>query len=227
MRDSRSATLAEVVADSLRQALHDGVYQCGERLVELSIARDMHVSQNTARDALRILEQDGWVVKHPRYGVYVRTFSHDAALELYTLRGALERLALEWAMAEMSPANTLFLRHTLLAEAHMQTEIGNAYATREALLLFHNTIIRLAQKPQTADLLRRMHNQCRLLENLREAHMPRSNSEWREVLSQYRTLTEQIEQGQRRDARVTLYDLIMEDCHSLLPVVDMVPPGPA
>jgi DNA-binding GntR family transcriptional regulator len=50
------STLAESVADVLRHAIFQGAYLSGERLVELTIAQEMNVSQNTAREALRLLE---------------------------------------------------------------------------------------------------------------------------------------------------------------------------
>ena len=96
---SRTSTLSQIVADVLRQSLQDGVYKCGERMVELTIADELNVSQNTVRDALRILEQQGWVHKRPRHGVYVRQFSISQAEELYALRSALEQLALKWALS--------------------------------------------------------------------------------------------------------------------------------
>ena len=59
------STLAESVAGALRHAIFQGAYLGGERLVELTIAQEMNVSQNTVRDALRLLEKDGLVVKRP------------------------------------------------------------------------------------------------------------------------------------------------------------------
>jgi DNA-binding GntR family transcriptional regulator len=61
-----SVTRAETVATTLRESILKGEYVSGERLVELSLAKRLKVSQNTIRDALRMLEQDGWVVKHAR-----------------------------------------------------------------------------------------------------------------------------------------------------------------
>ncbi|WP_343419609.1 GntR family transcriptional regulator [Candidatus Flexifilum breve] len=68
----------------------------GERLIELNLAKTMGVSQITVRDALRILEQEGWVTKNPRRGVYVRSFTSDAAEEVYALIRTFEGLAMEW-----------------------------------------------------------------------------------------------------------------------------------
>ncbi len=89
-------TLAESVAAAIRAGILDGKYLSGERLIELNLAKTMGVSQITVRDALRILEQEGWVTKNPRRGVYVRSFTSDAAEEVYALIRTFEGLAMEW-----------------------------------------------------------------------------------------------------------------------------------
>jgi DNA-binding GntR family transcriptional regulator len=69
------ATRAETVAEQIRQAIRAGAYVSGQRLVELSLAAKLNVSQNTVRDALRLLETAGWVVKRARHGLYVRSLT--------------------------------------------------------------------------------------------------------------------------------------------------------
>ena len=92
--ERRGIPLAEVVADALVQSLKIGVYSCGDRLAESVIAHEMTVSQTTARDALAILERQGWVVKRRHRGYVVRLFEMEEVRELYALRSTLECLAL-------------------------------------------------------------------------------------------------------------------------------------
>lgn len=221
MSSLRTETLSEVVAGALRQALHDGAYICGERLTELTIAHEMNVSQNTVRDALRILEGEGWVVKRPRYGVYVRSFSAEQVSELYALRAALETLALGWACAAARNDELARLKQAI-HETRDQVEMGNSYAAREALLRFHTGMIEIAAKPQTARILARLFNQSRLLENLRETHMPRSIREWRATVDAYETLYRHIDSGAVETAQALLHKSIMADGETLSPVLELI-----
>src|SRR5512147_3047345 len=91
-------TRAETAAETIRAAILHGGYLSGERLIEVKIAQTLDVSQNTIRDALRILEGEGWVVKNPRHGVYVRSFTAAEAAEVCTVLAAVESLILAWAM---------------------------------------------------------------------------------------------------------------------------------
>ena len=104
------STLAENVAAALQHAIFHGAYHCGERLVELTIAHEMNVSQNTVRDALRLLEQDGLVVKHARLGTYVRDYTPDEVTEIYALWSAVESLALAWLVERITPEQITTLR---------------------------------------------------------------------------------------------------------------------
>lgn len=220
--ESRTATLSEVVAGALRQALEDGVYLCGERMVELTIAREMNVSQNTARDALRILEQEGWVVKRARYGVYVRTFTHDEISELYALLAALETLALRWALAAARPDDHARLRH-IITQARTYVDLGGAHGAahgaRAALFNFHMALGNIARKPTTAGLLRGLHNQSRLLENMRAARTPYTAGQWQTIMRAYEMLLHHIEHGDAHAAETSLRTLLLEAGESLLKTI--------
>jgi DNA-binding GntR family transcriptional regulator len=182
----------------------------------------MHVSQNTARDALHMLESEGWVTRKPRYGVYVCDFTPDQALETYTLRAALERLILDWAMPTLTLKDITYLRFTLLADAAAHAAISSDHAVRESLAAVHQTLIDRAGRAQTADFLRRLLNQCRLLDNLRAAHLARDTDQWRTVIASYRTLMEHIEKREAEHARDALHDIIMGECQVVLLVLDML-----
>src|SRR5688572_1641240 len=113
-----SATRVETVAERLRSAIKNGHFMGGERLIEQTLANQMGVSQNTIRDALRILEGEGWVIKTARYGVHVRSFNRREAEELYTLWAAVETLALRWAMETITKGEVGSLRR-LIQEARI------------------------------------------------------------------------------------------------------------
>ena len=204
--DSRHVTLSEIVADVLRQAICDGTYVCGDRLVELTIAHEMNVSQNTARDALRILEREGWVVKRPRYGVYVRDFSATEVDEIYLLRGALEPLMIEWAFANGLSSHTEQMRE-FYDEARNFADLGNLRGMRRSLAAIHESWLSIGDHPRTAEILTHLHNQCCLLEaTLDIYHEPDSCPQ--QVLSHYDTLTTVITEGDKSGTLTTLKTIL-------------------
>ena len=171
----------------------------GERLIEVKIAQTLDVSQNTVREALRILEQEGWVVKQPRRGVYVRSFSAAAAVEVYALVDAVEALALVWAVEKIDKAMRADLE-ALLVMARKYADIGERPQAFEQLLQFHERIGAAAQKPLTAQMLETLYNQMRLLEALRQARAPRTPRELEAQIKAHEALYLAIEAGDAESA---------------------------
>lgn len=221
MPDSRSATLSEIVADALRQALRDGVYACGEHLIELTIAHEMSVSQNTVRDALRLLEQEGWVVRRPRHGITVREFTPAEVEELCAVRIALEGLTLNWAQPRMTADQLAELRR-IVADGQAQAEAHHLAGAREAIFAFHAALSQIAARPHTATLLQRLYNQLRLLENLRQVHVPRDRKQWRGILRDYAAVVDCLASAEPTRARAALTDILNRDCLSLMAMLDLV-----
>ncbi len=211
----REITLAESVAAVLRDAIRSGEHLCGERLVELTLAHDFHVSQNTVRDALRILEREGWVVKHARRGVYVRAFNRDEAEELYALWAALEGLALRWAVHEAARGELAHLSQ-IIAQMEQRAHALDWPGALEAAFEFHAALVHLARRPQTAEFLFYLHNRARLLENLRELRAPRGLHGWNTCLDAYRGLLDHIGARDAVLACRALDDLLAADGQAAL-----------
>jgi DNA-binding GntR family transcriptional regulator len=91
-------SLVELVARELRALIVAGELRPGERLVEERLTERFGVSRPPVREALRILEQEGLVQRQPRRGAIVTPLSTEDVREIYTLRWALERLAIELAL---------------------------------------------------------------------------------------------------------------------------------
>ncbi len=85
--------LRELVFESLREAIIQGVLKPGERLMEIQLAEEIGVSRTPIREAIRKLELDGFVVMVPRKGAFVAGISMKDIIEVFEVRTALEGLA--------------------------------------------------------------------------------------------------------------------------------------
>lgn len=85
--------LREIVFESLREAIINGILKPGERLMELQLAEQMGVSRTPVREAIRKLELEGFVVMVPRKGAYVSGISVKDIVDIFEVRAALESLA--------------------------------------------------------------------------------------------------------------------------------------
>ena len=93
---------------TILERIMDGVYQPGERLKELTLAREFHVSQAPVREALRKLEAIGVLKSDPYRGTRVRELSTTELRDAYQLRGILEQAATEF-IADFSEDSVRYL----------------------------------------------------------------------------------------------------------------------
>jgi DNA-binding GntR family transcriptional regulator len=96
-------TRQELVADYVRRAIMTGQLRPGDRLIEQSLAAEMHMSRGPVRDALRQLDQEGLIQIYRNRGAVVSTLGLREAYEFYLVRGHLEGLAIRLARDFMQP----------------------------------------------------------------------------------------------------------------------------
>lgn len=202
--DAVNLTRAELAAEEIRQNIIAGGYLSGERLVEMTLARRLGISQITVRDALRVLEQQGWVVKQPRRGVYVRDFTPESASELYILFGAIERTVID-ALCGLSARKTAMKpAYACLDAAETCFQRGQRREGISQLFDTHVTLAEATHREQTSGLLKGIINQARLLEAMRQSRIPSNAAEFNQYVAAHRTMFMHIEQGAAAEAHQQL-----------------------
>jgi DNA-binding GntR family transcriptional regulator len=89
----KRATLTDQALRQIREAIRSGKLKPGDRLLETQLAEEMHISRFPIREALRYLEKEGLVQTEPFKGTYVAQLTEKDMEELYSLRSAIEELA--------------------------------------------------------------------------------------------------------------------------------------
>ena len=106
-----SPTMAETVANRLRDLIIDGQLPARTRLHLAPLASRLGVSVMPIREALRILETEGLVVMNPRRAAVVSEPSIEEAEEIYVMRVAVEALCARYATQRLTDANIADLRY--------------------------------------------------------------------------------------------------------------------
>ncbi|HAA47289.1 MAG TPA: hypothetical protein DCE03_02200, partial [Synergistaceae bacterium] len=83
-----------VVYETLREAIFRKELKPGDKLVENDLAEKLDVSRTPVREALRMLESEGLIERNPRKGLFVKGFTAEDVMEIYSIRQALEALAI-------------------------------------------------------------------------------------------------------------------------------------
>ena len=91
-------SLADDATEKIRQAILVGQLVPGEHLREEVLAEMLSVSRGPVREALTRLEQEALVVREPNRGVFVCQLNRNDVDEVYSLRLALQKLAVRLAI---------------------------------------------------------------------------------------------------------------------------------
>jgi DNA-binding GntR family transcriptional regulator len=99
---SRRVTAVDLVRESLRSAILRGDLPGGTRLVQTEIASQLDVSTTPVREAMRDLASEGLITLDSHRIGTVRLPDWDEMSEIVEIRRALERVALQRAMANIT-----------------------------------------------------------------------------------------------------------------------------
>lgn len=136
--------LWEVVADRIRNQIIAGELKPGSRLVETELATRFGTSRGPIREALRELEREGIIITTQRRGTIVGSMTKQDLEEVYSVREALELLALREASRKADDA-TLQAIKIHLDRIDRAIESGDTTEVIKADLEFHRAILRAAQ----------------------------------------------------------------------------------
>jgi DNA-binding GntR family transcriptional regulator len=139
----RHLSLRDQVLTELRRRIVDAQYLPGERLTEERLAADFGVSRNPVREALRVVEAEGFVEVQPRRGAVVATPDADTMRDMFAVRALLEPLAARLAAERATDAELASLR-ALLDEARRATEGDDFNRVAELNSALHSRVFELA-----------------------------------------------------------------------------------
>jgi DNA-binding GntR family transcriptional regulator len=98
---SDNKSLTTVIFERIRDDILYGKYEKGEKIVEAKLADEFNVSRTPVREALKQLELDDLVENIPNRGVVVKGISKQDIVDIFTIRLAIEGIAVEWAIERM------------------------------------------------------------------------------------------------------------------------------
>ena len=188
-------SITQLAASALRNMIFAGELRPGDRVVENKLAGTLGVSKPPLREALRVLEQEGLVVRAPRRGVVVTPLTLHDVYEILTLRHDLEGLAVDLGVPCRAPERIARCREAY-AVLERAADEGDAAGVTERGFAFHVAVVGLAGHGRLEDAYRALALQLRLC-----MAMNRHARRTRETLAgdalRHRRILELVEAGDR------------------------------
>src|SRR5215813_8526218 len=141
-----NVSLREQAYEALKQAITDAdIYAHREeiRLDEREISRALGVSRTPIREAMTLLEQEGFLRTLPRRGVFIVRKTRKQIVEMIEMWAAIESMAARLATLNASDEDIAGLRK-LFDEFRNATPAEHIHEYSDANIAFHQAIIRLS-----------------------------------------------------------------------------------
>jgi DNA-binding GntR family transcriptional regulator len=166
--------LRDKVVTELRRRIIECDYAPGHRLTEERLADDFGVSRNPVREAIRVLEREGFLVAVPRRGAVVASISASDVEDIFDVRMSLEVLAAQLAAQRIGRDDTAGLDRLVVA-ADAAVTVADLTALNTA---FHAEVCRLSGNPLLSGLMESLHDRLQWI--YRQSAVDRAPHSWAE-----------------------------------------------
>jgi DNA-binding GntR family transcriptional regulator len=149
-----SGHTADYVVQAIRQGILDGSLPAHQPLRQDRIADTLGVSKVPVREALIQLKAEGLVTFTPNRGAVVSELSAAEAVEIYTMRIALELAALRIALPRLDRARLIRAESVLSILEQEETRAQWGRLNWE----FHQTLYQASGMPRMVETIRALHD---------------------------------------------------------------------
>ena len=134
-------SLSRRIYSTVRERIILGQYPQGSRLPEKRIGEELDVSRVPLREAVPLLERDGFVHSYPRRGAVVARWDAKAIDDLFDARLSLEVGAARYAARQVARGGSMDALNDALDKAQRMVAAGDAYAIARSSTAFHEAVV--------------------------------------------------------------------------------------
>ncbi|MEY8339273.1 GntR family transcriptional regulator [Lachnospiraceae bacterium 62-35] len=189
----RKEAYHQQIYEIIKKKILGGELKRGDRINEFSLAEELEVSRSPVREALRMLERDGILIRGTRNDLIVNPVDREAAIGVYHLRLCLEPAAAEAGCPWVTKAVLEELKACVeqSEQCHKERDMEGAVSSDAR---FHETISRLCPNKH----LRKMIDRNEVLSwALRKDEFVKFNRS-EEYLSEHKGIIESLRSGDGR-----------------------------
>lgn len=206
--------------ETLRQAIADGEYSPGTKLVERELTQKYDVGRTAVRDALRHLAAERIVVLTENRGARVRELDYAEAADIYEVRAVLEGLAGElFAVRGTAPEKIRFAESfDGLREAIKRRDTTGALLASD---VFYDVLLTGAGNAELREAVGRLHVRIHQIRRVSLSMEERATP----TVEALQRIVNAVLAGAPSDARQACVDHVRASAAATLPVLAVRGPG--
>lgn len=155
-------SLTDIASVYLEEAIFTGKLKPGSQIKEGHVSSELGFSRLPIREAFKVLEADGLVVRIPRRGVFVAEIKQKDAWEIYTLKADLYSFSIRLSFDRLTGADLSRMGSLVSAmEESARSESPSISSYQELNTSFHDLHVDAAGHQRLKKMLRTLHNQVR------------------------------------------------------------------
>lgn len=153
-----ATSLQKQAYDSVKTRIMNRQLKPGQYITDMQIADELAISRTPVRDALRILEHEGFLVSEARRGWKIYTLTLEDIREIFDLKVVLDSMVVRRAAECRDEAKRVALREALRQMRQATTE--NDYrGWFEADMLVHRTILSMCANERATRIVNNINEQ--------------------------------------------------------------------
>lgn len=199
------------VYQKIKEDIITGVYSQGEILNERKLSEELGISRTPIREALQLLNRDGWIINETYKGAVVRTFDENYINNVLKVREPLEIVAVEGAINNITKEDINYLEKLL----DKQEKSLINYKPKDFMNLdreLHLKICNLSKNEILIGVLRNINDIIRIL-GIQALSVPERN---KSTLKEHRDIVEAIKIGNVEQARICMQRHMEETAKNIL-----------
>lgn len=152
----RAISLVDQIVDILKNKILIGGIKGGEQLLEDQLRDELDVSRAPLREAIRVLEKEGFVEIIPRKGAFVKKISRVDIEEIFPVRATLEGLAARLAYKNLTSQDLEEMEEVLgnMQEAAAGKNYEDYFKHHR---VFHTIFIKASENGILISILKNLH----------------------------------------------------------------------
>ncbi len=149
--------LPDKIVNYIRDKIINGELKAGEKVSEATLADELKISRTPIREAIRLLECEGFIELIPRKGSVVKSFSKKDIINTFELKGVIEAFGVYKAAQKLSEKEVEKLS-TYIENEKKYREKGDVKKFFNEFDKFNNTLIKNCTNQYLLDINLKMNN---------------------------------------------------------------------